>query len=471
MYNDLTRPTNCFSCEFRNRKDLLSATKILWRDFFRYLKPGEPRIDLAIWEIGDRITVRQASTLVDESNRKFKRPQPLYTQVKDYDLELREIKKQKTLSPQEMKQSIEELDEALWEKVTKAIIQGFEYKTNAKRYQEYNPDGKAFTVVATRKDAGLQESEFTPLWSNESAPSMASIRRKIKAARGRPLPKTERKPSVQELHMQKINQKRKEEETAAREYWAREKEKAEGRKPAIRKQVIKQIETAMIALKKSKSRKKKPTEKVGYPFLLKEGNQSERRCLPQVTLDQLVEIQANHLWSSFNEYDNRVHEYSTLLLEPALKQAKVKRLATLWGKLNRPQKVFFTFQQFTGEVDNGGVWQFLFNDPELALAALEMLTELKLTRLKNDFKKILEEVVGKGNTLVKLRKRFEDKKLTSAKRWAAFAEGYGEFETTVQIEKYFYTEGFKKLHYKSMSDYIESTFPFMAYVPETTASR
>ena len=78
------------------------------------------------------------------------------------------------------------------------------------------------------------------------------------------------------------------------------------------------------------------------------------------------------------------------------------------------------------------------------------------------YQKVLEELAGKSNTLTAFRRRFADKKLNDQQRWNAFAAGYDEIKSADKIQKYFYTNKFKKTFFKRISDYIEGSFDLMA---------
>jgi hypothetical protein len=153
-------------------------------------------------------------------------------------------------------------------------------------------------------------------------------------------------------------------------------------------------------------------------------------------------------------------------MNPALKNARAKAFTKLWVKLNRPQKVLMAMLSFIGQTDNGGVWQFLFNEPQLAIAALEAMQELGETRLARDYQAVLGEVLGKGQTISALRKKAIESKLSTGKGWRAFAKGYEQLTSARTIEKYFYTTSYKKKLHKRVADHVESHFPFHAEINE-----
>ena len=438
---DLSRRLNMHHCEFRKKRDMASHCHYVWIKFFWHLRPGEPWIDAAVWDIGPTVQVRPASTAIDESRRSFVKPQPVYFDVRGYSRELGAIKRQTKGDPSAIEAKSGELQDELFEQMREAITRGFAHKRVQKYFEQYNPKNRPFTVLMTHDDKGLQASEFTIAWTNRKSLSLSRLRKQIAAAKGKPQPMKPREDSIKTRHLAKLAEKEKKDEKASRAYWEAEKKKAEKRKPAIRKKLVAQMEKAEKALPK-KTRKRKAS-KIRFPFRLDDGNQHERKTAPSVTVDRLVDIMAEYKWADFDQYDNRTWEYMTEFSNPSSKSCVEGRRRDV-GRMNRPQKVFYAILAFTGETDNGGVWQFLFNDPDLSLAALEAMHEIGLPQLAADYQRTLEEVVGKARSLAELKKRFASKKLTSAERWTAFAEGYDQLESPAKIQGYFYSETFKR---------------------------
>lgn len=446
---------------------MIDACYCAWRDFFDHLRPGEPRGDLAIWEIGERVSLRPACMALDESSPEFVRPPPLFFEVQGYGKERRKLEKRKDLTAGESEAELRALDAELLDRTQRAIVQAFKINIVKNAFRKYNPDDLPFTALMTTSDQGLHASELQEVWRNKRGPTVATIRKRAAAAKGKKLPTQQRGASVYQERLEKISQRRKKEQKAAERYEAREKEKAEQRKPAVRRKFARQIEEALAKRPRSKGKHAKSGPAARrFPLSLDHGNQHDLQLVPEVTLDELVAIHLAHQWSHFDEYDNRMLEYSYKLLEPLIRKAAAQPVEELWRKLNRPQKVFYTLLSFVGEVDNGGIWQFLFNDPELSLAALEMMQEIGATKLENDYRKVLGELIGKADTVSNLRRQFNEKKLSSAKRWQAFAEGYGTLKSTATIERYFYTSRFKNSLFRKMSDYVESSFHLLARVTD-----
>lgn len=202
---------------------------------------------------------------------------------------------------------------------------------------------------------------------------------------------------------------------------------------------------------------------------LDDGNQTELQIAPTVERSVLDRIASTYKWSRFDLYDNRMWEYMYALHDPVVREAYSEGREALWLKLTREQKVFYAFLTFAGETDNGGVWQFLFNCPDLAIAALEAFEEVQAERLAGDYRATLEEVVGKAESIADLRRRAH-KCGPTAEKWAAFVEGYSQLQTPKRIEDYFYSKGFKKELYRQMCNYVESRFDRFARIRESTGA-
>lgn len=138
---------------------------------------------------------------------------------------------------------------------------------------------------------------------------------------------------------------------------------------------------------------------------------------------------------------------------------------SIWKKLTIPQKGIFVMGHFISQVNNGGVWQFMFNKTEYATAVAQFLYEICEQpkarfpyQLKYDYKKALEELYATFND-----ERFNDicevwnnAALPFEERWAAFNKGYAYItQDKAVIQSYFYKEDFKAQFYTALNAYIE----------------
>jgi hypothetical protein len=102
-------------------------------------------------------------------------------------------------------------------------------------------------------------------------------------------------------------------------------------------------------------------------------------------------------------------------------------------------------------VDHGGVWQFFYNRPEFTIATLESLEELKLTKLKLDYEKCVDEFIGTTGSY-STRK---DISKYAKNRWTSFKGGYKIIKSSETIEGYYYDKEFKKELFKTLVEYID----------------
>jgi hypothetical protein len=117
--------------------------------------------------------------------------------------------------------------------------------------------------------------------------------------------------------------------------------------------------------------------------------------------------------------------------------------------------VYFTLLSFESQVDNGGVYQFLFNQPELSILALDAMRIVHLDTLSNDYEVVLNELFGKSETIDQLRGKFQDGKEDWKNRWNSFVKGYKELPSAKVIEDYFYNPDFVKSFHAKIIEYLK----------------
>ncbi|MCA9177098.1 MAG: DUF4375 domain-containing protein [Planctomycetales bacterium] len=463
--NSLKRRENMHQTPYGNRRQLAERCHYVWLRYLDHLRTGTPCCDVMIWEIGETVNVRPASTGLDESSRQFVKPFPIYFKLSGLPALQRQLARRHRDDPAEAERRQSELDRELAESMQAGILAGLKNKTVAKRYSKFEAD--PLTVVITQRDDGLHASEFELVWQNEQGPSLALIKRRAKAQRGKPLPSGERSPSTWEARAAAIKEENRQWRAAVKEQVAKRESNVRQKAPAVRAKLAaawgKQEKERQQELAKLQAKRGATVSRSSSKTLLlalDDGNQLDRVLSADCGLDRMAKTIVAYPWSSYDTYDNRFWEYTYQLWDPVVTAAKAKNTAALWRKLNRPQKILLAMLSFLGETDNGGVWQFLFNEPALALAALEAMEELQLTTLARDYRRVLSELLGKGNTIAAIRQQANDASLTSQARWQAFARGYPELASTKTIEKYVYTAKWQKQLHKRLADYIEARLPY-----------
>lgn len=196
----------------------------------------------------------------------------------------------------------------------------------------------------------------------------------------------------------------------------------------------------------------KPIENL---YSIEEGNQDSLTLGARIAQGWIDTVQAKYSWDTFDEYDNRMWQYMDKLFDETVENSGIQEYDELWRKLTREQKVFWAFLAFNGDVNNGGVYQFISNRPEFLVAVSEMFHELEMHEVAKDYELVLQELVGKAGKINELKSALHDNSKSWEKRWNSFTEGYKELQSTEKIESYYYDKEFRKRLYKKVADYIE----------------
>lgn len=121
-----------------------------------------------------------------------------------------------------------------------------------------------------------------------------------------------------------------------------------------------------------------------------------------------------------------------------------ERSHKFWKELTRGQKVFWSYLALEGEIDNGGLFQFLHNCPEHLFSARQVMVELKQTQLLADYDTFLNEVEEKKWKIRWNIWQSNNPFSSQKKQLEAFSSGYKIMESPQKIEGYFYNDDFKK---------------------------
>jgi hypothetical protein len=159
--------------------------------------------------------------------------------------------------------------------------------------------------------------------------------------------------------------------------------------------------------------------------------------------------------------------YDWAITKPFEKISEKKTLEDIWKKLTKPQKIVYALGGFISQVNNGGVWQFMFNKLEFTGAAGEALEELNVYSsneyIKLDYRKAFKELIAilNNGTFTEIINQWNDEKLSFEERWEAFRKGYEYIPTGRLIEKYFYKDEYKAIFYTKLIDYIQKNLGFL----------
>jgi hypothetical protein len=191
-------------------------------------------------------------------------------------------------------------------------------------------------------------------------------------------------------------------------------------------------------------------------FDINEGNQSDLIHSVTVSREQLNAIARSRKTDGNDAAEDAINEYTELLFDSMTKNHSGSAHShEFWLALTRGQKVFWSYLIFEGDVDNGGLFQFMNNYPEQLHAVRQVMVELKQEQLLNDYDVFLKEVADKQAQLRRNNRLVNAPFSSQEKRLQAFSDGYKILQTPALINAYFYTEAFKSQWHKAMCDYIE----------------
>ena len=192
-------------------------------------------------------------------------------------------------------------------------------------------------------------------------------------------------------------------------------------------------------------------------YSINDSNQNELVYAPIYNKEWFEELDKKYSWDNYNAFDNRFWQYMYQIFDtlPVI-AGKTGSDRIFFNNLTRGQKMFYSLLVFNGDVDNGGVGQFFFNRPEFSFAVLETFEELKLSRLKSDYEKCLNEFFGSVDSYFKGKKNLNDRSPEWTERWLSFTDADGNIKSATTIEDYYYNEEFKKELYKTFTDFVDN---------------
>jgi len=196
------------------------------------------------------------------------------------------------------------------------------------------------------------------------------------------------------------------------------------------------------------------TEEAPKDFVLL--NQGESEFIPEVEKDWIEKVNSEFVEKPYDKFDNKHYIFSDRLCSQVVAKHLGSNMsnADFLNKMNDTQKMYFAMISFENQTNNGGVHQFLFNQSESVLIALEAMKKAGLNKLAKDYKIVLDQFFGKFSTVEELTKRLQDDSAKWNKRWNAFADGYKEIPQAEIIESYFYTEEYSQVFHEKMAQFV-----------------
>ena len=197
-----------------------------------------------------------------------------------------------------------------------------------------------------------------------------------------------------------------------------------------------------------------PTE-----FVMLESKTESTQHIPLVSKNWISEIEQKWTKKEWEIYNNEHYDISNEICNNVYSKNKYweknQTHAEFLNELTKEQRIYFSLVNFEGQVNNGGVYQFLFNNPELSIIALQSMQEVGIEKLAEDYEIVLKEYFGKFNTIQELYSKFQKDNTDWNKRWNSFTEGYKELQSTEIIDDYFYKEDFVKTYQEKLIKYVK----------------
>lgn len=191
-------------------------------------------------------------------------------------------------------------------------------------------------------------------------------------------------------------------------------------------------------------------------YTIDSGNQDSLNFYLDFNQEMIDELHKEQSTDTTLKGENGYRAYMFTLFEELPKLCTTELSDTeFFNKLTRGQKVFYSIFVFEGEVGNGGIYQFFYNDFKLAIAVYESIEELKLEELRARYEKCFIEYTNSVNKIVKIKEEFNDTTIDWENRWKSFNSGYSEIPSAKEFEKYYFDENTQKLIYRTLIEYMD----------------
>lgn len=194
-------------------------------------------------------------------------------------------------------------------------------------------------------------------------------------------------------------------------------------------------------------------------FVLLSSPHTSTKYLPTVPVNWLENVLEKYKSEEYKMFDNAYTTISKKLSDKIVdidsyKTGEITH-AQLLNMMTKEQRIFFTLITFDGQVNNGGVYQFLFNFSHLSEIALESFKIIGADQLSTDYEKVLKEFEKKFDSIQVFYNQFQDTSKKWEERWDAFNKGYTELPSAKIIEKYFYEEKFMQEYQTKIVDFVK----------------
>lgn len=186
-------------------------------------------------------------------------------------------------------------------------------------------------------------------------------------------------------------------------------------------------------------------------FLTIDDGRANRLLLsPGIPKENLDAFLTEYEGKNYHRHDNLFHKLSGILPDPA----PGTDYADYFNQLNTSQRIYAVLLQMDGQINNGGVYQFLWNRPEMIYAAAEALHELGIEPLDEHFSAVLKELESNSADFARDKRVWNDPAISHEQKWTVFQEGRRYIPTGDRIEAYFYTDEFAQYFHGKVMDYL-----------------
>lgn len=205
----------------------------------------------------------------------------------------------------------------------------------------------------------------------------------------------------------------------------------------------------IFVLYKYLTRKKVPAD-----FLtIRDGRFNRLVLKPGITKENFDALLTEYADKKYHPQDNLFYKLSDLLPDTEHGRADY---ADFFAQLNQSQRIYTIMLQMDAQINNGGVYQFLWNWPEMVYAAGEALQELGVDPLNQHFAGVLKELESNAAGFIRDKQVWNDPGKPFEEKWKIFQQGRAYIPTGESIEAYFYTDAFAEHFHGKMVAYIQA---------------
>ena len=147
---------------------------------------------------------------------------------------------------------------------------------------------------------------------------------------------------------------------------------------------------------------------------------------------------------------------------------------TFWSELTKQQQTLAALSVMVSQVNNGGIWQFLFNKPEFSIALGESLDHAhRLSSLLPTYNKVLREFAAmhKDGTWNALMEKLADVELSTPEAWNLFVDGGKSVPSGEKFNEIFFKDSQRKRMFSTFNRFVEQNIDKLVKVKGGSGSK